>query len=158
MKAIVLNNKQQNMKSFLIGFAITILTVLAPIKGLILTIGLAVLVDTAFAIYVSVKLKGIKSFRSHKFFNIAIKTFFYCSAIVMMFLIDKFIFGGSIWGFDLLLTRGLSLLFVYGELKSIDESSMKLGNKSIWTLLKELVNKAKKIKTDINGIVEDKEK
>jgi hypothetical protein len=47
---------------------------------------------------------------------------------------------------------------IYIEIKSLDESSIKLGNKSFWVLLKEMVNKLKDIKKDLNDIIEDNKK
>jgi hypothetical protein len=43
-------------------------------------------------IYVSVKLNGISAFKSHKLFNVVIKTF-YLQTMLMGFLVDKHIFG-----------------------------------------------------------------
>jgi hypothetical protein len=48
-------------------------------------------------------------------------------------------------------------LWIYIEIKSLDESSIKLGNKSFWVLLKEMV-KLKDIKKDLNDIIEDNKK
>jgi hypothetical protein len=48
--------------------------------------------------------------------------------------------------------------WIYIEIKSLDESSIKLGNKSFWVLLKEMVNKLKDIKKDLNDIIEDNKK
>jgi hypothetical protein len=47
--------------------------------------------------------------------------------------------------------------WIYIEIKSLDESSIKLGNKSFWVLLKE-INKLKDIKKDLNDIIEDNKK
>jgi hypothetical protein len=49
-------------------------------------------------------------------------------------------------------------MFCWIELKSIDETSMKLGNKSIWVHFKELISKSKDIKKDLNDVVEDDKK
>jgi isoprenylcysteine carboxyl methyltransferase (ICMT) family protein YpbQ len=144
------------MKTFITTLLISILTVLAPVKAFIITTGLFVLSDTALAIYWTITKNGISSFRSNKFFNIAVKSFFYFSCIILAFLVDKFIFEASLLGVKLLLTKAMSLLFIYSELKSIDETSIKLGNKSIWKLLKELFNKGKELKKDLGDIVEDK--
>jgi hypothetical protein len=50
----------------------------------------------------------------------------------------------------------MTTLWIYIEIKSLDESSIKLGNKSFWVLLK--VNKLKDIKKDLNDIIEDNKK
>ena len=56
---------------------------LTPIKGLLITTGLFVFLDTLFAVYVTIKLNGWKSYQSTKLFNIAVKTFFYLGSIVL---------------------------------------------------------------------------
>jgi hypothetical protein len=69
-------------------------------KGLLIMMVLLV-TDTIFGIYVSVKLNGISAFKSHKLFNVVIKTFFYLQTMLMGFLVDKHFlgctFGISFW-------------------------------------------------------------
>ena len=79
-------------------------------------------------------------------------------AILLAFMIDTFIFERVLLGIKLLITKGLTLMFCWIELKSIDETSMKLGNKSIWVHFKELISKSKDIKKDLNDVVEDDKK
>jgi hypothetical protein len=146
----------EEMKSTLIGLFISLLTVLAPIKAFIIIISLFVVADTSLAIYTTIKLNGMASFRSNKLFNVVIKTVFYMGGILLAFLLDTFIFGGVIMGITLLLAKGVTLLFSYIELKSLDETSMKLGNKSFWILLKELFAKGKELKADLGDIMKDK--
>ena len=141
------------MKAFLLGLLLSIITVLAPVKGFLVVISVFVFADTAFAIYVTIKKKGRTSYQSHKLFNIAIKTFFYMGSIIMGFLIDWLIFDGSIMGINHIITKALTLLYCYIEIKSLDETSMKLGNKSLWVLFKELINKGKDLKKDFNDII-----
>lgn len=155
-KTVLLRNNLL-MKEYILALLISLLTVLAPIKAFIIIIGLFVLSDTALAIYATINLNGIKSFRSNKLFNIVIKTFFYMGAILLAFLVDKYIFDGSILGVKLLMAKAMTLLFCYIELKSIDETSIKLGNKSIWVHFKELFAKGKELKKDLGKIIEDDE-
>lgn len=133
---------------------ITFLVFITPIKGLMMLISFAVAFDTLFAIYVSVKQKGIKSFRSTKLFNIVVKTFFYMGGILFAFLIDTYIFNGKVFDINYLISKIVTFAWLYIEIKSIDETSMKLGNKSLWVILKELISKAKDLKKDINEIKE----
>jgi hypothetical protein len=140
--------------TFLKTALITFLVFISPIKGLIYLISFAVAFDTIFAIYVNVKLKGLKSFRSTKLFNIVVKSFFYMGSIVFAFLIDKFMFEGKLFEIPNLISKIITFVWVYIEVKSIDETSMKYGNKSLWVLFKELISKAKDLKNDIKEIKE----
>lgn len=140
------------ISTFIKNALITFLVFITPIKGMLLLVSFAVAFDTLFAIYVSVKLKGISSFKSTKLFNIVVKTFFYMSTIVFSFLIDKYIFEGKILDISYLISKIITFLWLYIEIKSIDETSMKLGNRSLWVILKEIINKGKSLKKDINEI------
>lgn len=112
--------------------------------------------DTIFGIYASIQLKGVEAFKSHKLFNVVIKSFFYLTTIILAFLVDKFILAGSIFGIAFLLSKTITAFWIYIEIKSIDENSMKLGNKSFWVLLKEMIGKLKGIKKDLNELIDDK--
>ena len=142
------------VSTFIKNALITLLVFITPVKGMLLLISFAVAFDTLFAIYVSIKLKGINSFKSTKLFNIVVKTFFYMSTIVLAFLIDKYIFEGKLLDIPYLISKIVTFLWLYIEIKSIDETSMKLGNRSLWVILKELISKAKDLKKDINEIKE----
>ena len=133
---------------------ITFFVFITPIKGMLLLISFAVGFDTLFAIYVSIKQKGISSFKSTKLFNIVVKTFFYMGAILFAFLIDTYIFEKKLLDIHYLISKIVSFIWLYIEIKSIDETSQKLGNKSLWVIFKDLIAKAKDIKNDINEIKE----
>lgn len=122
---------------------------------MLMTTGGFVMVDTLFAIYVVVKLNGWDGFKSNKLFNIAPKTFFYLFGIILGFCIDTFIVDGKIWGINLLISKLICFFFIYIEIKSIDETSMKLGNKSFWVIIKEMILKAKEFKKDLNEVTKN---
>jgi phage-related holin len=102
----------------------------------------------------NVKLKGWRSFSSTKLFNIVVKTFFYMSTILLAYLIDQHIIEGSIFNVKNIISKTITFVWIYIEIKSIDETSMKLGNKSFWVILKELISKTKDLKKDINDLNE----
>lgn len=158
MKNTVLLENHLTMKEYLLALAISALTVIAPVKAFIITIALFVISDTTLAIYWTITKNGLQSFKSSKLFNVVVKSFFYMTAILLAFLIDTFIFEGVLLGIKLLMTKAITLLFVHIELVSINETSMKLGNKSIWLLFKELFNKGKEFKKDLNDIIEEPKK
>lgn len=146
---------KSNMKSILLAFIISICTVLAPTKVFIATVAAFIAIDTILAIHASIKFSGFKSIRSHKFFNIFVKSFYYFGAIILGFLIDKYILEGALMGINLLITKGVSLIVIANELKSIDETQKKLTNKSLWIYLSEFFAKAKSIKKDLNNVIDE---
>lgn len=135
--------------------AISLLTLISPIKGLILLIGISVVLDTLFAIYTTIKLNGWKSYQSTKLFNIVVKTFFYMGSIILAYVIDTHIINANlIFGIPLITSKAITLFWVYIEVKSIDETSQKHGNKPFYLLIKDLMSKAKELKKDINEMQE----
>ena len=132
-------------------FLITFASFFSPIYGLIMTLIGFILADTIMGIYTTIKLHGIESFKSTKLFNIVVKTFFYVTAVMCMFAVDQFILEGQLHGIKHVLSKSFCILFIYIEVKSIDESSMKLGNRSLWTIVKEVMNRIQSFKKDIKS-------
>lgn len=127
-------------------------TFLAPISGIIYTLLFFTLLDTVFGVYRVVRMEGVKGLKSTKLFNVVVKLFFYLGATIGMFFIDKFILNGTkIMNIEFILTKAMAVSFIYIEVKSMDETSVKLGNRSIWVVFAEMVQKFKQIKKDIKN-------
>jgi hypothetical protein len=127
-------------------------TFLAPISGIIYTLLFFTLLDTVFGIYRVIRMEGVKGLKSTKLFNVVVKLFFYLGATIGMFFIDKFILNGTkIMNIEFILTKAMAVSFIYIEVKSMDETSVKLGNRSIWVVFAEMIRKFKKIKKDIKN-------
>jgi hypothetical protein len=150
---------KQETNFYLLTFCKTIffamITFLAPIKGLLLITGLCVLLDTFFAIYTTIKLNGWQSYQSTKLFNIVVKSFFYLGSIILAFFVDTHIIEkNTLFGVNLLVSKVVTIFWIYIEVKSIDETSQKLGNKSFYFTIKNLLTKLKDLKKDINEMKE----
>ena len=150
---------KQNLNTYIFIFIktllITVATILAPIKGLLFLTGLAVFLDTVFAVYTTIKLNGWASYQSTKLFNIVVKSFFYLGSITLAFFIDEHIVGQNlILGIELFMSKILTIFWLYIEIKSMDETSQKHGNKPFYEIIKDILNKAKDLKKDINEIKE----
>ena len=140
---------------YIMNFLLTIVTFLAPIQGLLILLIGFITFDTLMAIYVSVKMKGLKSFRSALLRKgMTSKVFLYLGTVILAFLIDMFIMGGSTFGIQHLFSKGLAAIWCYAEIKSGDENSMKLGNRSFFVVLKEFFQKMTGYKDDIKKIIE----
>lgn len=139
------------MKALLMIFA-SLATFLVPIQGILILMILFIVTDTIFGVYSTVKRKGWKSFKSTKLFNMVVKSFFYLLSIVLAFLIDKYIFQSVLLHVPYLASKSMALVWIYIEIKSIDETSVALGNRSIWIILKEMINKAAEFKKDLKSV------
>ena len=59
-------------------------------------------------------------------------------------------------GIKLLFAKVMTAFWIYIEIKSLDETSMKMGNRSFWIVFKEFIEKMKGLKKDLNELIEDK--
>ena len=138
----------KNITLFLTAFC----TLILPIKPLILIMVAMVFLDTITGIWTCIKIDGKKSFKSHKLFNIIPKIIFYSVAILISFLMDKYVFGEKLFQIEYFLSKMVCVIAVFIESVSINENSMKMGNKSIIEIIKNLITGLKGIKKDITEL------
>ena len=134
------------MKTKLFLICSSFLAVIAPVKPLIYVTILAILLDTAFGIWRSVKLNGYASFKSRKLSHTISKTFLYTLAIVFVFFIETYIASDLVAHFiaiELILTKAVALFCVFTEVISINESFEAVTGRNILKSLKSFVLRAK---------------
>jgi hypothetical protein len=123
------------MKSKLTLLAFSLLTILTPVKPLVIIAVLSIILDTCFGIWRSVKKSGWKSIRSRRLSHTISKTLLYSGAIVFVFLLEKFVIADILAHFiaiDLLLTKAFTFFCVYTEIKSINESYFSVTGVNVW--------------------------
>lgn len=124
-----------------------------PIIGILFLIGFAILVDTFTGIWKSKKLK-IK-ITSRGLSAVISKLLLYEIAVILFYLIDKFILNDIILTFfsvPLMLTKILALVLVSIEVMSINENYEAVRGINMWTAMKNLFSRARDIKKDIDTI------
>jgi hypothetical protein len=84
-----------NIKESFFAFCMIIMTFVAPIKGMVLLVIMAISIDTIFGIYNAIR---VKQYQSDKLFNVVVKTFFYSFSILFAFIVSKEIFEGELFG------------------------------------------------------------
>ena len=134
------------MKTKLLLICSSFLAVISPIKPLIYVAVLAILLDTCFGIWRSIKINGYTSFRSRKLSHTISKTFLYSLAIVFVFFVEKYIAADLVAHFiaiDLILTKAVALFCVFTEVVSINESYQSVTGRNILKSLKSFVLRAK---------------
>ena len=145
------------LKSQLAGVISIILAFLFPIRGLIIAVGLAIVLDTIMGIFKAKKLNGWKAVSSKKLSAIISKMFLYQGAIILFYFMDCFILGEFIAlfvGIPLFLTKVLAATLCFIEIKSIDENIEVITGKSVWDRFKELLARAKEAKEEISDLTE----
>ena len=126
-----------------------------PIQGILISVGMAIILDTFTGVFKAVKLNGWKSIKSRTLSQIVSKLLLYEVCILLLFVIDKFILNEFIikWlGINYMFTKICAILLIFVELVSIKENIEASYNISIWKLLKNLFLRAKEIKQDIDQI------
>lgn len=126
-----------------------------PIQGILISVGMAIILDTFTGVFKAVKLNGWKSIKSRTLSQIVSKLLLYEVCILLLFVIDKFILNEFIikWlGINYMFTKICAILLIFVELVSIKENIEASYSISIWKLLKNLFLRAKEIKEDIDHI------
>jgi hypothetical protein len=134
------------MKAKLLLMITSMLAVIAPVFPMIYIAILAILIDTAFGIWRSVKKEGWKSIRSRKLSHVISKSLLYSGAILFTFLIEKYIAADLIAQFvavDLVMTKVIAFFCVVVEVKSINESYESVTGKNMLKALRGFITRAK---------------
>ncbi len=134
------------MKANLTLLATSFLAVISPVKPMVYVAILAIMLDTGFGIWRSVKKNGWKSIRSRRLSHVISKSLLYSGAILFSFLIEKYIAADLIAKFisiDLVMTKMVAFFCVAVEVKSINESYESVTGKNILKSLREFITRAK---------------
>jgi len=126
-----------------------------PIQGLVLSVGIVIIFDTFTGVYKSVKLNGWKSIRSRKLSNIISKMVLYEISIIVLYPIDKFLLNElllNVVSVQFFSTKVACVLLILVEITSIKENIEAALKINIWKNLKNLINRAKEVKNDIDEI------
>ena len=128
-------------------------TFFLPITGILFLIGFSIVIDTITGIWKSKKL-GVP-ITSRKLSAIISKLMLYEIAVLLFYLIDRFILNDIILTFfsvPLMLTKILALVLVSIETISISENYKAVKGIDLWQAMKLLFARARDIKQDIDTI------
>jgi len=131
-------------KAQILAFAL--LSVLAPVKPLVFIAVLAIILDTCFGIWRSVKKSGWSSIRSRRLSHTISKSLLYSGAIVFIFLLEKYVVADILGNFiavDLVLTKMFTFFCVVTEVKSINESYHSVTGINVWDKFIAFVKRSK---------------
>lgn len=134
------------MKTKLLLLATSFLAVLSPVKPMIYVAILAIILDTSFGIWRSVKKGGWKAIRSRRLSHVVSKSLLYCGSILFIFLVEKHIAADLLAHFiavDLVMTKIVAFFCVAVEIKSINESYESVTGKNLLKSLREFITRAK---------------
>lgn len=133
---------------------LSIMTFLAPIKGLVLIAGFLVIIDTIFGIYNNCFIKK-QPFTSRRFSTFITKTLIYQGAIILSFMIDFYLLNELTKLFisvDFISTKLIALSVFFTEIKSIEETFKSITGIDLWKNLKQILYRTKELKDDIENL------
>jgi hypothetical protein len=140
------------MSTKLQAFIFALLSILAPVKPLVFIAVLAIILDTCFGIWRSVKKSGWTSIRSRRLSHTISKSLLYSGAIVFIFLLEKFVVAdilGHFIAIDLVLTKMFTFFCVFTEIKSINESYFSVTGVNVWDKFLKFVRRSKEQLEDL---------
>ena len=143
----------ETVKSSLAVVVGIVLSFLMPIIPLILTVGGAIALDTITGVYRSYKTKEVIT--SRKLSVIVSKMLLYQLALVLFFVIETYVLQDIIGAFTsipLILTKLVTTVLLFIELTSINENYKDISGVNVWDKFKDLLKRAKEIKSDIDNI------
>jgi hypothetical protein len=126
--------------------ALSLVSVLAPVKPMVLIAVFSIVLDLAFGIWRSVKKNGWVSIRSRRLSNTISKSLLYSGAIVFIFLLEKYVLSDLLSYFiavDLVLTKGFTAFCVFTEVKSINESYFSVTGVNVWDRFMKFVKRSR---------------
>jgi Bacteriophage holin family len=131
-------------------FLLAPLTILAPIKPLVLLAIVSIILDTCFGVWRSWK-KGNK-IRSRRLSHTISKSLLYSGAIVFIFFLEKYVIAdilGHFIAIDLIMTKMFTFFCVATELKSVNESYESITGVDIWKKMFEFFKRSKETINDL---------
>lgn len=135
-------------------FLVPILGLLAPVKWIILLIGLFIILDTGFGIWAAKKTG--KKITSTRFSSVISKMFIYQAVVLLLFGIDVVILGDFIKlfiGIPYVITKAAALIIIVNEGYSIDEKLKNVNpGKGLWFYVKRMLGLAKKLKREAEDL------
>lgn len=143
------------MKSYLNYILSGLILFFAPIQGLLIAVAFGILLDTFTGIFKSIKLNGLCSIRSRRLSHIISKMLLYQTTILLLYVIDKLLLNEFVklhFTIDFMFTKLVAILLIFIELVSIKENVEEALKIDIWKMLKNLLNRAKEVKDDIDEI------
>jgi hypothetical protein len=157
---VQLTNLFTTIKSLGWKLLLPVLGFIAPIKFLLILVGIAIAADTISGVYWAVKRGGWKSFSSRKFRRVANKILVYNLVVISMYAMDIYLLGEIIKlfiGIPLILTKFTAIVLISIEGFSLDETlKANNDNRGVWYHVKRLIGAAKSVKTEAEELKEDK--
>lgn len=135
---------------------LSLLLFFAPIQGVLISVGLAIMLDTFTGVFKSIKLRGWRSVRSRRLSAIISKMLLYEVCILCLFPIDHYVMNDIViahYELSYAFTKICAIILMSIELTSVKENIEEAYNIKIWDKLKAIFKRAKEVKDNIDEII-----
>lgn len=140
------------MKTYLSTILFSFLAVIAPIKPLIILAFGAIILDTYFGLWKTVRLKGWKAIRSRRLSDTITKSFLYVGGILLIFFAEMYILQditSKYTSIDNFLTKTFTIFCLVVEAKSINESYYEVKGVNLWKSMIVFIQRARETSNKI---------
>jgi len=139
------------MKLYLSSVLTVFFLFFAPVKGIILMVALSTIIDTCFGVW---KAKSLKEPITSKMFRNGLipKLVSYIAVVMLVYASDVFIINGlttSVVSVEFISTKVIALVLLSVEVKSMDESWIKVKGYSFIDKIKAIIVKLKDVKKEL---------
>lgn len=151
--------KTKKMKEVILYFSAATALFFTPIKGLLIGVGMAIMLDTFFGLYRSIKTNGWKSVTSRRLSEVVSKMLLYEVCIISLYIIDFFVLSEIFqqwFSISFIATKMCAILLIFIEVVSIKENFEKATSKDIWKMLRTAVKRANQLKEGIVDLTNNK--
>jgi hypothetical protein len=145
------------MKTYLIYILTATCIFFAPITGLMIAVAMAIILDTFFGIYRSIKIKGWHFVTSRRLSEIISKMLLYQFCIIGTYVIDFFLlteFFLKWFSISFIATKICAMVLIFIESVSIKENFEGATGLDVWALIKKALGRAKEVKTSVTDLIE----
>jgi hypothetical protein len=145
------------MKTYISYFFGAIGLFLAPVKGLMIAVGVAIVLDIAFQIYRSVRVKSFRFFSIKNLIEIGARMVLYEISIIGCYIMDFFLLSeisNKLFSIEFMVTKGCAIFLVFLQLVTIKNNFEKATGHDVWALIKNALGRAKEVKDSVTDIIE----
>ena len=141
----------------ILGYILALfLAFILPIQGLLITVFVAIGMDTIYGLFRAYKRN--ETITSRKLSQVISKILLYLGSILVVYAVEKFMLGDilqKVLAIPFFLTKGLAALFTMIELMSISESYKLLTGVSIFEKFKLIIRRTNEIKGLVGSVTKE---
>jgi hypothetical protein len=145
------------MKQYIIYFSTSIFLFFAPMRGLMIAVGMAIVLDTFFCIYRSTKDVDYMFNIHGRALSILYKIMLYELGILCVYMMDFYLFSDltvKMFSIEFMSTKIFAIVLIFVEGASIKDNFEKATGQNVVALIKKALGGIKEMKDGVTDIIE----